>query len=56
MRQWYQQLANQIKIFSVLRKPYTIFNPIQDGPFPPPQNLPHMSYIDQTWHSYNLPK
>ena len=21
-----------------------------------PWNLPHMSYNDETWHSYNLPK
>ena len=22
---------------------------------PPPQNLPHISYKDETWHSYTLP-
>ena len=35
-------------------------NPIQDGPkkppAPPPLNLSHISYIDETWHSYALPK
>ena len=44
------------------------FNPIQDGLFrgcsrmgglfasPPPLKLPHISYNDETWHSYTLPK
>ena len=44
------------------------FNPIQDGLFPgcsrmggckksnPLWNLSHISYNDQTWHSYTLPK
>ena len=45
-----------------------IVNTIQDGTFQgcsqigwgqkglPPQNLRHISYNDQTWHSYTLPK
>ena len=45
-----------------------IVNTIQDGIFQgcsqigwgqkglPPQNLQHISYNDQTWHSYTLPK
>ena len=44
------------------------FNPVQDGHFrgcslmgypkkaPPPQNLSHISYNDETWHRYTLPK
>ena len=46
------------------------FNPVQDGLFwgcsqmgggggflgPPPKNPPHISYNDETWHSYTLPK
>ena len=44
------------------------FNPIQDGLFrgcsrmgeaflvPFPQNPPHKSYNDETWHSYTLPR
>ena len=44
-------------------------NPIQDGPFwgctrmggggtkkPPLKNLSHIPNIDETWHSYTLPK
>ena len=26
------------------------------GEGPPPQNLSHISYKEETWHSYNLPK
>ena len=44
-----------------------LLNPIQDGLFrscsrmgepkgPPLQNLSHISDIDETWHSYTLPK
>ena len=45
------------------------FNPIQDEPFwgcswmrgggaksSPPKNLSHISYKDETWHNYTLPK
>ena len=31
-------------------------NPIQDGLFPPSKNLSYISYNDETWHSYTLPK
>ena len=43
-------------------------NSIQDGPFrgcsrmgvgqksPPPKNLSHISYNDETWHNYTLSK
>ena len=47
-----------------------IFKPIQDSLFrgcsrmggegsflpPPPKNLRHISYNDETWHSYTLPE
>ena len=26
------------------------------GEGPPPQNLSHISYNEETWHSYTLPK
>ena len=33
------------------------FNTFQDGgKKPPPQNLSHISYSDETWHTYTLPK
>ena len=44
------------------------FEPIDDGPFfeaahglggpkmPPPQNMSYISYNDDTWYSYTLPK
>ena len=39
-----------------------LFNPIQDGHFRgcsrmgEGKNLSHISYSDETWHSYTLPK
>ena len=52
-----------------IKKMGGFINPIQDGLFrgcsrmgggglfgPPPLNPPHISYNDETWHSYTLPK
>ena len=55
--------------FEFRKKNYSEINSIKDEPFtgsprmvgeaknsPPPWNLSHISYNDETWHSYTLPK
>ena len=64
----YENYISYVNYMSYINYRTYVFNPIQDGLFRgcsrmggafwPPlfQNLPHISYNDESWHSYTLPK